>query len=156
MNQQVNQDFEHLRLLSIFYYIAAGLTLFPMLYGLFYIIMGIFFGAAMMSVDAPHRPGDPSPEVVGGLFGGVFALIGFIIAAVSLTIGILLLKAGRNLSNHRSYTFCLVVAGISCLFMPLGTILGIFTIITLTRESVKAIFNGQNYQQFGNTPPNWQ
>jgi hypothetical protein len=43
-----------------------------------------------------------------------------------------------------------------CLWMPLGTVLGVFTIIVLTRESVKAIFNGQNSPQFGNTPPNWQ
>ena len=26
----------------------------------------------------------------------------------------------------------------------------------IARESVKALFNGQNFGQFGNTPPNWQ
>jgi len=71
-------------------------------------------------------------------------------------IGILLFKTGRNLSNRQSYTFCFVVACISCLLMPLGTILGVFTIVTLSRESVKAIFSGQNYPQYGNKPPDWQ
>ncbi len=152
MNRQVNQDLEHLKILSILFYVLSGLTLFPVLFGLFYMIMGVFFGVAMFSADIPHRPGDPPPA----LFGGIFVIVGGGILAVFLTLGILILKAGRNLSKQRSYTFCFVIACVICLWMPLGTILGVFTIITLTRDSVKAIFNGQNYQQFGNTPPNWQ
>jgi hypothetical protein len=141
MNRQVNQDLEHLKILSIFYYVASGLCLFPMLYGVIYMVIGLFFGAVFSTADIPHRPGEPSPEVFGGIFGGIFALVGFIIASISLTLGILLLKAGRNLSKQASYTFCFIIACISCVFIPLGTILGVFTIVILTRESVKAIFN---------------
>ena len=36
--------------------------------------------------------------------------------------------------------YCLVMAGIECLFMPFGTVLGVFTIIVLMRESVKEMF----------------
>ncbi len=57
MNQQVNQDFEHLKIRSILFYVLAGLCLLPGLFGLFYMVMGIFFGAAMMSSDIPHQPG---------------------------------------------------------------------------------------------------
>jgi hypothetical protein len=32
------------------------------------------------------------------------------------------------------------MAGIECMFMPFGTVLGVFTIITLTREPVKQLF----------------
>jgi hypothetical protein len=32
------------------------------------------------------------------------------------------------------------MACIECLFLPFGTILGVFTIIVLSRESVKALF----------------
>ena len=35
------------------------------------------------------------------------------------------------------------MAGVECLFMPVGTVLGVFTIIVLVRDSVKAIFNHQ-------------
>jgi len=150
MNNQVNQDLDHLRILSICHYILAGFCLFPFLYGVFYMIMGIFFGAIIASAPQP----DNGPPAV--LFGGIFIIIGGIISVIALTVGILLLKSGRNLSNHRGYTFCFVIACISCVFMPFGTILGIFTIIVLMRDSVKTIFNGQNYQQFDNVPPNWQ
>lgn len=151
MNNQVNQDAEHLRILSICHYVLAGLCVFPLLYGLFYVLMGVFFGVAI--ANAPNQPPDGPPPA---LFGGIFVFVGLIISAFALTFGILLLKAGRNLSSHRSYTFCFVIACIACLFMPFGTILGVFTIVVLVRDSVKALFNGQNYQQFGATPPDWK
>jgi hypothetical protein len=36
--------------------------------------------------------------------------------------------------------FCLVMGGVECLFMPFGTVLGVFTIIVLMREPVKQLF----------------
>ena len=150
MNNQLYQDNEHLKTLSICHYVLAGLCIFPLLYGLLYMGMGIFFGA--MIANAPQTPNGPPPA----LLGGIFVVIGLIISAIALTFGLVLLKAGRSLKSHQSYTFCFVVACISCVFMPFGTVLGIFTIIVLLRDSVKAAFNGQNPAQFGNTPPNWQ
>jgi hypothetical protein len=154
MNQQVNQDVEHLKILSICFYILAGLCMFPVLFGLIYAVMGIFFSAAMMSSDMPHRAGEPPPE----LFGGIFVAFGAIFIIIFLTLGFLILKAGRNLAKKQGYTFAFVIACIICLWMPLGTVLGVFTIIVLMRDSVKALFNGQGYSQFNNAPPpqNWQ
>jgi len=150
MNREVNQDLEHLKILSICFYVLSGLTLFPVIFGLIYIVFGVFFGVAL-SAEA-HRPNEPPPAILGGFiaaFGLIFAL-GFGV------LGGLILKAGLNLSKQKSYTFCFVVACLVCLWMPLGTILGIFTMIVLTRDSVKAIFDGQNYRQFGSTPPDWK
>ena len=36
--------------------------------------------------------------------------------------------------------YCLVMAGVESLFFPLGTVLGVFTIIVLFRKSVKEMF----------------
>ena len=51
-----------------------------------------------------------------------------------------ILIAGRCLSRRKAYSFTLVIACIECLFVPFGTILGVFTIVALSRESVKASF----------------
>jgi len=32
------------------------------------------------------------------------------------------------------------VAAVECIFMPFGTVLGVFTIIVLNRPSIKALF----------------
>jgi hypothetical protein len=42
--------------------------------------------------------------------------------------------------KHTRYWFALTMACIECLFIPFGTILGVFTIIVLSRESVKELF----------------
>src|SRR4051794_32519466 len=99
MNNQVNQDTEHLKILSICHYVLAGLCVVPLLYGVFYMILGIFFGAMLSSM--PHRADEPP----AALFSGIFIFIGIMIAVVALTIGLLLLKSGRNLSRHQNHTF---------------------------------------------------
>ncbi len=55
-------------------------------------------------------------------------------------LGVGLMAAGWQLRRHKGYVFCLVVAGLACMFQPVGIILGVFTIIVLLRPSVKALF----------------
>jgi hypothetical protein len=35
---------------------------------------------------------------------------------------------------------CFAMAGVECIFMPFGTVLGVFTILVLNRQSVKELF----------------
>ena len=80
----------------------------------------------------------PHPEKFIGLIfvvmGGIFILLGWTFAAC-------VAYAGRCLSQRKNYTYCMVMAGIACLFVPFGTILGIFSIMVLIRPPVKALFN---------------
>jgi hypothetical protein len=144
----MNKDLEHLKTLSICHYVLAGLCIIPMIYGLLYMAMGIFVGAMLSNV--PNAKDGPPPA----LFSGIFIGVGAVIFIVALTFGLLLFKSGRNLKSNTSYTFCLVIAGISCVFMPLGTILGIFTLVVLLRDSVKQIFNGEVSTNYN--PQSWQ
>lgn len=127
----MNEDLEHLRLLSIFHYVVAGvLALFSCLP-----FIHFFMGVAMVS-GWGEIGADPEAGWVGWLLIGIasfFILLGWGFA-------VCLVMAGRNLTRHRRYTFCLVVAALSCLFMPIGTALGIFTIIVLMRPSVRELF----------------
>jgi hypothetical protein len=56
------------------------------------------------------------------------------------TLAVCMIIAGRFLAKRTHYMYCLVVAAISCIFFPFGTVLGVFTIIVLLRSSVKALF----------------
>ena len=47
---------------------------------------------------------------------------------------------GRWLAARRNWTFCFVVACLSCMNVPLGTILGVFTILVLQRPGMKGVF----------------
>jgi hypothetical protein len=68
------------------------------------------------------------------LFGLGFALVIWALA-------VMMIIAGNKLSRHKSYMFCLVIACIECVSTPFGTILGVLTIILLSRPSVKELFN---------------
>ena len=126
------QDLEHLRLLSIFHYVVAGLialfACFPLIH--------VALGTAMISGYVPDTSTDPSAQFAGWIFvvvGTVISLFGWSLAAATWW-------SGRNLARQRRWTACLVIGALLCMFAPFGTVLGVFTILVLVRPSVKARF----------------
>lgn len=131
----MNSDEEQLRLLSIFHYIVGGLT------GLFALIPTLHLVIGLFLVIGPRhslRSGD-APPIIMGLFFVFFALVAI---TLGLILAIAIICSGRFLSRRKHYTFCLVVAGVECIFMPFGTVLGVFTLIVLLRDSAKQLFAG--------------
>src|SRR5438046_7377935 len=132
----MNQDKEHLRLLAILHYVVAGLaalfSFFPLLY--------TTIGAIFISV-ARHGTPRPSEELPPEFLGWIFVGVGSFLFLVGIAMAICILIASRCLSRHRYYSFALVMACIECLFVPFGTILGVFTIVVLSRESVRGLFS---------------
>jgi hypothetical protein len=55
---------------------------------------------------------------------------------------------GRSLALRKRYSFVFVMACVECLFIPFGTVLGVFTIIVLSRESVRALLSRPTAQAF--------
>jgi hypothetical protein len=132
----MNQDKEHLRLLAIFHYIVAGLAALFSFFPLLYTTIGAIF-----IFVARHGTAKPGEELPPEFLGWIFAGLGSFLFLLGITMAICILIAGRCLSRRRRYSFALVMACIECLFLPFGTILGVFTIIVLSRESVKTLFS---------------
>jgi hypothetical protein len=128
-----SQDEEHLRLLSIFHYVFGGLVAVGATIPIIHVIIGVVI-AVSASFDRGHGGGPPV------WLGLLIAIIGGALVLGGWTVAGLMLYAGRCLWRRTRYVFCLVVAAISCLFVPLGTVLGVFTIIVLNRPSVKTLF----------------
>ena len=131
---QVDEDQEHLRLLSIFHYVVGGIGAFFACFPLLYLAFGVFALAAPRALTDSH--GEAPPVFVGWMLialGGGLTLIGWASAGLAI-------YAGRCLARRAHYTFCFVMACGECLFAPFGTVLGIFTIIVLNRASVRALF----------------
>jgi len=85
----------------------------------------------------PVKPGEsPPPELLGWFLVG----FGIFFAIVGLAFAVLIFLGGRALARRRYYGFVFVVACIECIFVPFGTILGVFTMIVLSRESAKRLF----------------
>jgi hypothetical protein len=129
-----NRDADHLRVLSICWYVMAGLQCLGACVGLVYLGVAVLAGAGGMA--AGH---DGAPV---GMMAGFFACFGIGILVMSGVLAYLSYRVGRNLAERRSHTFCFVLAVLACLSVPLGTILGVFTLVVLSRPSVKASFLG--------------
>ena len=128
----MNQDLDHLRLLSIFHYVIGGLLALMSMIPLIHVGLGLLMVFQPEAMDK----GNPPPPFIGWffvVFGIVFILCGLLLALLTVL-------AGRKLAARRNHTFCLVIAALLCLFMPLGTALGIFTILVLMRPTVKQLF----------------
>jgi hypothetical protein len=129
----MNQDEEHLRLLAMFHYVVAGIAAVFAMFPLIHVAFGL---AILLSPKSFAGHGDAPPALLGWfliIFAGMFILIG-------LTMATLIFINGRCLAKRKRYTFCQVMSGVECLFMPFGTILGVFTLVVLSRTTVKPLF----------------
>ena len=131
----MNQDREHLRLLAIFHYVVAGLAGLFSLFPLLYTTIG-----TISIFAARHGTAKPGEELPPEFLGWIFAVIGSVLFLIGLAMAICILITGRSLALRKRYSFAIVMACIECLFIPFGTILGVFTIVALSRESVRTLF----------------
>ena len=122
-----SQDEEHLRILSILFYVLGGLGLLGGLVPLIYVVIGIVVVVASTSGDASAPP---------ALMGFMFILIGGFISLLVLALAACKLYTGYSLGQRKNYMFCFVIACLACMWM----LLGVFTIVVLMRPGVKAMF----------------
>jgi hypothetical protein len=136
-DQQRWRDEEHLRILSIFHFIVGGFAaLFLPLLCLHFVLFIIVVANASAF---PAGNEQPFPREM------MYFLIPFYFTAGLVTA----VYAGGNLltgwflrrKTHRVFSF--VVAGLDCLQIPWGTILGVFTIVVLARPSVRRLYEAR-------------
>ncbi len=151
----------HLRLLAIFHYVVGGLGYLVSLFPVIHLALGLSFLLVPERVVPDLRPSAPPSEALervepaepgpgaapqmddvfpARLFGLMFTIVPAIMIAMGFVLSTLIVVAGRRLAAYRSHTYCLVVAGIECLFMPFGTVLGVFTILTLVKPEARRLF----------------
>lgn len=125
------EDLRHLDLLSIFHYVVAGITGLVASFPLLHLVIGILLVTGSL----------PGPEAPPPLVGWFFIAVASIMILLGWTLTICVAMAGYFLARRERYTFCLVVAGVECLFFPFGTVLGVLTLIVLTKPEVKQVFH---------------
>ncbi|WP_265594829.1 hypothetical protein [Haloferula sp. BvORR071] len=112
-------DANHLRILSLSYFIAGGLYAFGAL--------------PLIKCVVSEWTGRLHASGAATLFW-VLCILGVVLLPV---------VCGICLNKRKCRGFCIVVAALSCLKFPFGTALGVFTIIVLCRPSVIALFEGR-------------
>lgn len=133
-NTVSKRDADHLGLLSVFHFVASGLAVFGLGFVvLHYTIMSTVLSSPQMMNEQSGKTPPIEFFAVFKWFYAFMALLFLIGLAGNLCSGLFLRRRVRRI-------FSTVVAGLNCLCMPIGTVLGVFTIIVLMRDSVRRAY----------------
>jgi hypothetical protein len=135
LRDQRDIDANHLKLLSIFHFVGAGLAVLGIgfLFMHYTILSTVFSNPKFFQ----NQNQGPPPAEIFAMLKWLYLGLGlwFFSSLVLNLISAFFIRARKN------RTFSLVVAAINCLHIPLGTVLGVFTSIVLIRHSVSELYN---------------
>ncbi len=132
----IDQDAEQIKVLSICCYVNAGLTALFACFPIFH----LFIGAGMLSGGFGSASVPAQDREILQLMGGVFVALASVVILLGWLLAVLNFLVARKIVRRQSRTLCLVVAGVNCVNIPLGTVLGVFTLIVLCRPQVAQSF----------------
>ncbi len=130
----MDEDIRYLNILAIFHLIVGGMA------GLFscFPLINLSMGLPMLS-EIPKMIAQEtcSPFAVLPI---AFVVLPIIIVVVGWMLAIAIALNGYYITKRKWLTYCMVMSGIETIFMPFGTALGVFTLILLSKPSVKSVF----------------
>jgi hypothetical protein len=132
-DDQRRRDGEHLHLLAIFHFVVGGLAAAGIA---FLCLHFLFFYFVFLNPEMWKGQKEQPPLEFFHVFIWFYVFMGLVMVAGAV-VNVL---SGLFLRGQTHRTFSLVVAGLDCLQVPFGTVLGIFTIVVLTRDSVRASY----------------
>ncbi|MBL8011666.1 MAG: hypothetical protein JNJ64_13765 [Flavobacteriales bacterium] len=121
-----------LRTLSALHYAYGAFVCFSGLALLALVFIGSFMGSDWLAEEANSD--------IPAWVGTFLSALGWVLFVLVEIVGILNLLCGSWLAKRTNRTACMVVAAFDLLNIPLGLLLGVFTLVSLNDERVSALF----------------
>lgn len=128
----------NLKLLTIFQFIYTGFCGLGILFLIFhYRMMSYFMTQEELWTGEEQMPFDPAEFF--DMFQGFYILFG-----IMLAVGIAMnLASAIFMMQRRFRLYSVILGGLNCLWIPFGTLIGIFTIILLEKDGIKELYNSE-------------
>lgn len=130
---------EYLKLLAIFHFILGGLSV---IFIGFLVVHFLVMKEVFMSPDI-WKGGGGSVHAPPVRFFQIFEWFYVAMGMICILSGIANVLSGLFLQRKKYRTFSIIVGGVNCLHVPFGTVLGIFTLLVLMRESVRQSYENE-------------
>lgn len=131
----MDNDVQHIKILSIFHFVVGGLSaVFSSMF-----LIHLFMGLSLLI--SPESWSGGNSEAPPQFFGYMLTFIGALFFLLGIAFSCCVVYSGLLLKRIKKRIFSLVMACVECIFIPFGTVLGVFTIIVLSKESVKQLYD---------------
>ncbi len=124
------RDRDLLRVLAIFHWVFGGMALLASLVPLVMLGFGVFLAAG---------PGQEDPEAT--IASVVLTCLGIALGTLAFCYGTGMVLAGRGLWSQKRWVLCLVMAAVTCILFPYGTVLGALSVVMLAKNGVRERFS---------------
>ena len=138
LRDQCKIDANHLKLLSIFHFVKAGMDFLGI------IIITAHYEMSQLFFKLWEEQKHVAPPIEFAISKWIY----LIFAVLCIVFGVLNLISGLFIRARIHRTFSLVIAGVNCFFTPYGTLLGVFSIIVLIRDSVQELYRASSFTNF--------
>ena len=133
---------ESLNLLAAAHYVLAVVTALLMPVGLYLAWVG---WDLLHPARGEHWLPRPGQELLDPLrWGAVFFMLGGVLATLSLLHAGVLVYIGRMLARRRRRRLCLAFSIFDLTYVPLGTALGVLTLVALLKPQARQMFEDRN------------
>lgn len=132
----MEENTRYLNILAIFHFIVASilglLSCLP--------LINLFIGIPMLR-DVPYalKQGEFFSQTILAPLTFILLPIGMTVIGWMFAVAIAL--NGYYIKTRQWLIYCMVMSGIETIFTPFGTVLGVFTIIHLTKPNTKILFD---------------
>ncbi|QDU09773.1 hypothetical protein [Gimesia aquarii] len=138
MSEEIEKIEKQLKTIAILYFVFAGFTFLMLLFlPLHYKMMSL-----VSTMEFPVREGEPDPAKMFAPMMDVMIYMYLVIGILGIIFAGVTLFTGLFLFQKKNRLFCIIGAAISCLSFPLGTALGIWTLLILFDNKTKPLFEG--------------
>lgn len=135
------KDDDHLRALVFCHSVIAGLCVLGLgLIAFHFAVMHMAFTSPEITKAESITRLEGQPSFGSQHYFNLFQWIDLAVGACLLVVIIFTMMSGRFIERRVNRTFSIVVAGCLCALAPFGTLLGIFTILILNRDSIIRLY----------------
>ncbi len=136
-----SQTQAHLKTLSICSYIYGGLILVGILFLAvhWYFMKFILKMAEQEEAAKMTQTGEPIPEELFMIMDFFYLFFGIVLIGIA----VMNFLSAKGLAQQRMRNLIYVTAVVNCFAVPMGTILGIFTFVVISKQGAVQLFDDQ-------------